>query len=275
MALPAMAYFLVFWIYPFLSAIYYSFTRYDFVGSAEWVGLENYRFLLEDPAFFNSVKVTIMFGLGTIIPTILLALLIAVPLSQPGRTSTALRTMLFLPAVVPLVASAFLWQGMYARDGLANRMLGWIGIDGYAWLTDPNVALWALIVMVIWKSLGLYMLLLIAGLQALPQNVYEAAALDGAGTLRTFFQVTLPMLRKTLLFVVVIATIASMQSFVPAFLLTRGGPGNATEVLPMYLYKNAFSFTDVGLASAVSVLLFVGLLLLAFAQFKVFRIGDE
>lgn len=275
LSLPAIIYFLVFWVYPAAMQIYYSFTDYDFVGSAEWVGLENYRFLLEDPSFSHSVWVTVLFGLGTIVPTVVLAMLIAVPLARPGRTSTLLRTLLFVPAVMPLVASAFLWQGMYARSGLVNRLLGWIGVDGRAWLQDPDVALWALIVMVIWKSLGLYMLLLVAGLQALPENVYHSAALDGAGSMRTFFQITLPMMRKTLLFVVVIATIASMQSFVPAFLLTRGGPGEATEVLPIYLYRNAFGFTDVGLASAVSVVLFVGLLLLSVGQFLMFRLGDR
>lgn len=275
LSLPAIVFFLVFWVYPAGTQVYYSFTDYDFVGSAEWVGLDNYRFLLEDPSFSHSVWVTVLFALGTIVPTIVLALLIALPLARPGRGSTLLRTLFFLPAVMPLVATAFLWQGMYARDGLINRLLGWIGVDGRAWLSDPDVALWALIVMVIWKNLGLYMLLLIAGLQSLPENVYHSAALDGAGTVRTFFQVTLPMLRKTLLFVVVIATVASMQSFVPAFLLTAGGPGQTTEVLPIYLYRNAFSFTDAGLAAAVSVLLFAALLLLSAGQFAVFRWGDR
>lgn len=275
LSLPATVYFVVFWIYPFVSAIYYSFTRYDYVGSPEWVGFENYQYMFGDPGFANSVKVTLLFALGTIVPTIVLALLIAVPLSQPGRLSTALRSLLFLPAILPLFAAAFLWQGMYARDGLANRLLGWVGIDSNAWLTDADWALWALIIMVIWKSVGLYMLLLIAGLQTLPQSVYEAAALDGSGAFRTFFQVTLPMLRKTLVFVVVIAVVAAMQSFVPAYLLTRGGPGDATEVLPMYLYTNAFSFTDVGLASAASVLLFVVLLVLSLVEFGVFRLGDH
>lgn len=275
LSLPAIIYFLVFWVYPAIVQVHYSFTDYDFVGSAEWVGLDNYRYLLEDPAFSHSVWVTILFSLGTIVPTIVLALLIAVPLARPGRGSAVLRTLLFIPAVMPLVASSFLWRGMYAREGLVNRLLGWVGVDGRAWLSDPDVALWALIVMVIWKSLGLYMVLLIAGLQALPENVYHAAALDGAGSLRTFFQVTLPMMRKTLLFVVVIATIASMQSFVPAFLLTGGGPAEATEVLPIYLYRNAFAFTDVGLASAVSVVLFVALLVLSLGQFSIFRLGDR
>lgn len=239
--------------------------------SPEWTGLDNYRFLFSDPDFTHSLRVTLLFALGTIIPTIVLALALAVPLARPGRTSTLLRTMVFIPAIVPLVAASFLWQGIYAPNGLANRMLGWIGIDGHSWLNDPDWALRALIVMVIWKNLGLYMLLLIAGLQTLPQNVYEAAALDGSRPLRTFFQVTLPMMRKPLAFVVVIASVAAMQSFVPAFLLTRGGgPGVATQTLPLYVYRNAFGYTDVGLASAASVILFVVLLVLSVAQFRVF-----
>ena len=276
LALPSILYFLVFWVYPFFSATYYSFTDYDFVQKPEWTGFENYRFMFSDPGFTNSVRVTLLFAVGTIVPTIVLAFCLAVPLAKASRSSNVLRTLLFLPAVVPLVAASFLWQGMYASDGLVNRVLGWFGVDGKSWLQDPDWALRALIVMVIWKSLGLYMLLLIAGLQTLPQNVYEAAALDGARPIRTFFQVTLPMMRKQLLFVVVIATVAAMQSFVPAYLLTKGGgPGTATEVLPMYLYTNAFAFTDVGLASAASVVLFLALLVLSLIQFRVFKMGER
>lgn len=273
--LPAAVYFGVFWIYPLILSGYYSLTNYDLFTSPQWTGLQNYHDLFADPTFRNSLRVTALFAVGSIVPTIVLSLVLAVPLSQPNRSSLVFRAFFFVPLVMPLVAAALLWQAIYTTDGLANTLLGWVGISRVEWLTSSDVALWALILMVVWKHLGLYLILFVAGIQTIPHTVYEAAALDGARALRTFFLVTLPLLRRTLLFVVVIAIVGAMQAFAPAFILTRGGPANATEVLPIYLYLNAFSFTRVGYASAIAVLLFIGLVMLSLVQFRLFRRGGE
>lgn len=273
--LPAAIYFAVFWIYPLILSGYYSFTNYDLFQSPQWVGTQNYRDLFADPTFQNSLKVTALFAVGSIVPTIALSLVLAVPLSHQRPSSMLFRALFFIPLVMPMVAAALLWQAIYTTDGLANTILQWVGITRVDWLTDSRVALWALVIMVVWKHLGLYLILFVAGIQTIPPTVYEAAALDGARTLRTFFLVTLPLLRRTLLFVVVIAIVGAMQAFAPAFILTRGGPANATQLLPLYLYTNAFSFTRMGYASAIAVLLFVGLVMLSLAQFQVFRRGEN
>jgi multiple sugar transport system permease protein len=273
-ALPAAVYFAVFWLVPLATAIYLSFTQYDLVSSPTWLGLDNYRRLVNDPQFWNSLRVTLIFSVGFVVPTVLLALLIAVPLSRSSRTNGLLRALFFLPAVMPLVASAILWQVIYASNGLANTVLGDFHIASVDWLTSPSVALWSVIIMVVWKYLGLYMLIFMAGLQTIPHSVYEAAALDGARTFRTFFQITIPLLKRTLLFVAVIAIVGAAQAFIPAYILTAGGPINATEVLPLFLYQNAFSYTHFGYACTMAVILFIILLVLSRLQFQVFR-SDE
>jgi len=274
-SLPAMAYFAVFWLLPLGLAVYYSFTDYDLVSSPRWVGIRNYQDLANDSEFKHSLTTTGLFTLGFVVPTVVVALLIAAPLSRARRGNVFLRSLFFIPAVMPLVASAILWQLIYQTDGLANTILRWFGFTPVAWLTTPDVALWAVVAMVVWKYLGLYILIFTAGLQSVPTSVYHAAALDGAGTLRTFFQVTLPLIRRTLLFVIVIAIIGAAQAFVPIYILTNGGPAEATEVLPIYLFNNAFSYTSMGYASSIAMVLLVVLVLLSLVQFRLFRTTDS
>lgn len=274
-ALPAALYFLAFWLFPLAMAIYYSFTNYDLTSPAKWAGLHNYRQMLSSPGFWHSARITVAFTVASVVPTIVLALLIAIPLRRPGRVRSVLRGLLFVPTVMPLVASAIIWQVIYSTDGLANSIVKLAGAEPRAWLTSESLALWSLVIMVVWKQLGLYLLIFMAGLQTLPPSVFEAAAIDGARALRTFFQITLPLLRRALLFVLVIAIIGAMQSFVPAYILTQGGPAAATEVLPLYLYQNAFTFTHMGYASAVAVLLFVVLVALSRVQFRVLGAEED
>ncbi|MEV0384894.1 sugar ABC transporter permease [Nonomuraea sp. NPDC050643] len=275
LALPAMLFFGVFWLLPFLSACYLSFTRYDLAGTPEWVGLENYRRMLEDPGFWNSAQVTALYTAASVLPAIVLALAIAVPLARPGRLNGVLRGLIMIPAVMPLVATSVVWRIIYADGGPANTVLGLAGLGPVSWLTDERVAMWALVVMVTWKHLGLFVIILTAGLQGLPRDVYEAASLDGAGPVRAFFSITLPLLRRTLLFVLVIAVVGSMQAFIPAFLLTGGGPAGATEVLPYYMWSTAFSFERMGYASAMAMVLLAGLIVLSLVQFRFLRGGAD
>jgi multiple sugar transport system permease protein len=271
---PAAVYFAIFWVLPLALAAYYSFTDYSLVSSPKWIGLRNYHSLLRDPEFTHSLVVTALFTVGFVVPTVVLALLVAAPLSRPGRWHGVIRSLFFIPAVMPLVASAVLWQLIYANQGLANTMLGWVGASPVNWLTSSGVALWALVAMVVWKYFGLYVLILTAGLQSVPENVYHAAALDGSRTVRTFVRITLPLIRRPLLFVVVIALIGAAQSFVPVYILTNGGPAEATTVLPLYIFQNAFSYTAVGYASAMAMVLLLVLVLLSLVQFRLFRTED-
>lgn len=275
LALPAAIFFGLFWLLPFLSAVYLSFTSYDLAGTPEWIGLDNYRRMAEDPGFWNSAQVTAVYTLGSVVPSIVIALAIAVPLSRPGRLNGVLRGLIMIPAVMPLVATSVVWRIIYADGGLANMMLGVVGLGPVSWLTDESMAVWALVVMVTWKHLGLFVIILTAGLQGLPQSVFEAAALDGAGPVRTFWSITVPLLRRTLLFVLVIAVVGSMQAFVPAFLLTGGGPAGATEVLPYYMWSTAFSFERMGYASAMAMVMLTVLVVLSLVQFRFLRGGED
>ncbi|MFG1960350.1 carbohydrate ABC transporter permease [Nonomuraea sp. NPDC049028] len=275
LALPAAVYFLVFWLVPFVAAVYLSFTSYDFAGTPEWTGLDNYRRMLGDPGFWNSARVTALYTIGSVVPSIVLGLAIAVPLSKPGRYNAFLRGLVMIPAAMPLVATSMVWSVIFADKGLANALIGLVGAEPKPWLTDEGLALWALVIMTTWKHLGLFVIILTAGLQGLPLSVFEAAALDGAGPIRVFYRITLPLLRRTLLFVLVIAVVGAMQSFVPAFLLTKGGPAGATEVLPLYLWATGFGFERMGYASAIAMVLLVAMLALSLVQFRVLRGGDD
>ena len=275
LALPAAVYFLVFWLVPFVAAVYLSFTSYDFAGTPEWTGLDNYRRMLGDPGFWNSARVTAAYTVGSVVPSIVLGLAIAVPLSKPGRYNAFLRGLVMIPAAMPLVATSMVWSVIFADKGLANALIGLVGAPPKPWLTDEGLALWALVIMTTWKHLGLFVIILTAGLQGLPLSVFEAAALDGAGPIRVFYRITLPLLRRTLLFVLVIAVVGAMQSFVPAFLLTKGGPAGATEVLPLYLWATGFGFERMGYASAIAMVLLVVMLALSLVQFRVLRGGED
>lgn len=275
LATPAIIYFVVFWALPALAALYLSFTSYDLSGTPKWVGLDNYQRMFVSGEFWDSVRVTLLYTVFAVGPTVVLALVVAVPLAKPGRFRAVLRGMIFLPAVMPLVGATVLWQVIYSTGGLADTLSSAVGAGTHPWLTDSDYAIWALLVMVIWKYVGLYVIIFVAGLQALPPNVFEAAAIDGAHTLRTFFLVTVPLLRRTFTFVIVVAVTGAMQSFVPAYLLTKGGPVNATQVLPLYLYNNAFGYSRFGYASALAIVLLVVLLVFAFTQFKLIRSDDQ
>jgi multiple sugar transport system permease protein len=272
---PAAAFLLVFWVIPLLYAVYLSFTKYDLAGSPEWVGLANFRQMWADPQFWHSARITLLFTVCAVVPSLLLALLIAIPLARPGRITTILRGLIFIPAAIPLVAASLIWTVLYASGGLADLIAQHTPVGVQGWLTDPNLALWSLLVMVIWKYLGLYVILFVAGLQALPGNVYEAAAIDGSRAARTFFLITLPQLRRTFLFVLVVAVAGAFNSFAPAYLLTQGGPGTATQLLPLYIYNNAFTFTQMGYAAALALVLLAVLLILSVVQFRAIRLEAE
>lgn len=274
LTIPVAVFFAVFWLVPFCGAVYLSFTDYEMAGAPRWVGLDNYARMFQDPGVWNSAWITVVYTVFTVLPTVLLALLVAVPLSAPGRLNRVLRSLVMVPAVMPLAATSMVWVIIYSDRGLANTLLGVVGVGPQPWLTGSELAIWALVVMVVWKSLGLFVIILTAGLQALPREVYEAAAIDGAGPVTTFRRITVPLLRRTLLFVLVISVAGSMQAFVPAFLLTGGGPADATQVLPYYIWANAFPYEHMGYASALAMMLLVAMLVVSIVQFGFLRGGD-
>jgi multiple sugar transport system permease protein len=269
--LPGIVPLLIFVIYPIGSALYLSFTNWELLGSPQWQGVQNYTELSSDPQFRSALMVTLEFALGTAVPSCLLAVGIALLFNAGVRYTAWYQPLLFLPAVLPVVVTSLVWGVLYQGNGVINNVSGL----SIGWLTDQSWALPALMIMTVWTNLGYYAVILLAGIREIPHDYYEAGRLDGAGTAALIWHITLPLVRPALLFVVVIATSNALTLFIQPYLLTQGGPGDATRTLSELIYDTAFSFLEIGKASAMSFILLVISLVVAAVQFSVLRSGDS
>lgn len=262
--------FALFGVYPFAFSLIASFTDYSPLqpGAARFVGAGNYARALSDPAFWNALRNTGIFVVGTIPFTTALALLLALAVQPAFRGRTVFRLGFFVPSVVSVVVLSLVFKGLYARNGALNAVLGALGLPAPAWLLDPSTALLAIMVMDVWSASGYYMLVFLAGLEAIPRDLYDAAKLEGAGWWDCLWGITLPLLKPTLLFVLVVNTIRSIQIFAEVFVMTRGGPLGRTTTVVYYLYEEAFHRFHLGYASAVAYLLFLITLVLAAIQLR-------
>jgi multiple sugar transport system permease protein/raffinose/stachyose/melibiose transport system permease protein len=268
----------IFLALPILAALMLSFTSFGLrdlqnpVGTS-FVGLQNYTNLFSDPKFWKSLGNTVYFVVVGVPLTLALGLLIANALSRGiTRFRTAFRVGYYLPVITSIVAIAVVWRFLLNTDvGLINVVLRNIGINGPAWLGNPALAMPSIIAMAVWRNVGFAMVVFVAGLQAIPAMLYEAASIDGAGRWQAFRYVTLPMLRPTILFMLVITTIGYLQLFEEPFVMTRGGPLDATLSVTMYMYQQGFSFFHQGYASAIAYVLFVIVAIVAFLQFRFLR----
>jgi ABC-type sugar transport system permease subunit len=277
-AAPFVILFGIFMAFPILASFALSFTSFGLrdlqnpIG-ATFVGLRNYGDLLGDPLFWTSLVNTVYFVVVGVPVTLILGLLIANALNRGiTRFRTAFRVGYYLPVITSIVAIAVVWRFLLNPDvGLINMLLDGIGIQGPAWLADPALAMPSIIAMAVWRNLGFAMIVFLAGLQAIPAVLYEAASIDGAGRWQAFRFVTIPMLRPTILFMVVITTIGYLQLFEEPFVMTAGGPLDKTLSVTMYMYQQGFTFFHQGYASAVAYVLFVIVAFVAFLQFKFLR----
>lgn len=261
--------FLIFTAGPMLVSLYISFCKYD-LHEMHWVGAKNYEVLLtKDPLFWKSLGNTAIYTLFSVPLGLTGSLLIALLLNQKVRGIHIFRTLFYLPSLVPAVASALVWAWIFHPDaGILNSALSFFGIKGPAWLQDPQTALSSLIIMSLWGIGGGRMIIFLAGLQGISSELYEAAELDGARGFKVFWHITLPMLSPTILFNMVLGIIGSFQVFTSAYVLTGGGPNNATLMYVLYLYNNAFRYFKLGKASAMAWILFAILLVFTVIQFK-------
>jgi len=248
-------------VIPSVLAIYWSFTQFNLFTAPHWVGFQNYAELFRDPVFLHSVTNTLFMAVIGVTVGTAMGLGSALLLHQPGRTATVLRATIFLPAVVPPVATAIVWTFILNPDyGLLDAGLRALGITPIGWLSDPAFAKYGLVMMVLWGAVGQVMVTFVAAMQEVPVEVLEAAALDGAGRARTFFGVVLPELRPVLLYNVVIATLFYFQFFEQAFVVSPtdlGAPAQSTLTYALYLYQQAFTYLRMGSAAAMSVLLLI------------------
>ncbi len=260
----------LFGLYPFAFSLFASFTDYSPVRAegARFVGLANYARALHDPAFWSALGNTAFFVVGTIPLTTALALALALAVQPAFRGRSLFRTGFFLPSVVSVVVLSLVFKGLYAPNGSLNGLLAALHLPTPAWLLDPDTALPAIMAMDVWSASGYYMVIFLAGLEAIPRDLYDAARLEGATARDQLVHITLPLLRPTLLFVLVVNTIRSLQIFAEVFVMTRGGPLHRTTTVVYYLYEQAFYRFDLGYASALAYLLFVLTLALAWLQMR-------
>ena len=257
-ASPWVAGLLLFTVYPIVASMFYSFTRYDVIRPAKWIGLANYVELFTDDALFMvSVRNTLYFVLVGVPAALITAFSLANLLNADVRFRSVFRTIFFIPSIVPTVAAVMVWLWIYhPRYGIINSFLASNGLPGIPWLSDPSMAKPSLIIIQCWAQGGAIVIFL-AALQDVPRSLYEAALTDGANGWQRFWHVTIPMCTPSILFVMLTGLIGTFSSFTLPYLLTQGGPLNATLLYGVYLYQNAFSYFRMGYASAMAWILFV------------------
>ena len=263
----------VFHLYPMLITTFASFTRWDGLTPPVFVGFANYvQLLTADPLFLQVVGNTFLFMLGAIPLTIVFSLLLASMTSAQRRSMVVFRLAFFVPYVANTAAVAIVWFRLFSgRDGVLNSILGAIGIPGPDWLVSTPWALIAVVIASVWQALGYPMLVLIAGIQAIPETLHEAAALDGASRWRRFRSITLPLLTPSLFFVSISQFVASFQVFGIVFVMTKGGPGHDTDVYLTHLFNTAFGGGQLGYSSAMAWLLFIVIGMLTVIQWRLQR----
>ncbi|WP_422074692.1 carbohydrate ABC transporter permease [Tranquillimonas rosea] len=257
---PWLAGFLVLTAGPALYSLYLSFTSYDLISSPSWIGLDNYmRIATDDPKFEASVKVTLTFVLLSVPLKLAFALAVALLLNRGLKGLTVYRAIFYLPSLLGTsVAIAVLWRQLFAGDGLINNLLAKFGIQGPSWISDPDTALYTLVILAIWQF-GSPMIIFLAGLRQIPTDMYEAASIDGASKSRQFWRITLPLLTPVVFFNAVVQTIEAFKAFTSAFIISggTGGPINSTLFYTLYLYQEAFGYFRMGYASALAWILLV------------------
>ncbi|PFG19591.1 carbohydrate ABC transporter permease [Serinibacter salmoneus] len=275
MVTPSLIHIGIFTTIPVIATFVLGFTDYNVLGSPNWIWFDNYVEIFQDPVFRKATWNTIVYTFWTVPVSMAIALVIAVALNTGLKLQKWYRTAFFLPQVTATVAIAMVWLWIFnPQQGLLNAFLGLFGIPGQAWLVDPEWALWSVILVGAWQGIGIKMLIYIASLQNVDESLYEAASMDGASTVRKFFAITVPMLKPATFFVLVISIINAFQVFDQIYVLTNGGPANATTMMTYEVYRAAFEKFRMGLASAQSVVLFAFLLVMTLAGRRVTREDD-
>jgi len=269
---PNLAGFLAFMLIPIVSGIVLAFFRWDGANPATFVGLRNFARLLRDSGFHKSLVTTFAYTGLTVPATVLLSLFFAVLLTRDIRGTTIFRSVVFFPYVASIVAVSIVWQFLFSPEaGPINQVLLRLGIENPPrWTSSKDTAILAVSIMNVWRSTGYYMVLFIAGIQAIPTSLYDAGQLDGANSVQRFWHITRPMLSPTTFFVLIISIINSFQAFTSIYVMTGGGPGEATQVLVFRIYEEAFVNSNFGYASAQATILFAIVLV-----FTVFQFGSR
>ncbi|WP_220302106.1 carbohydrate ABC transporter permease [Microbacterium jejuense] len=266
--LPSLIPLLAFVIGPMISAAWTSLHSWNLIGAMQWVGLDNYAHLLTDPATHQAFLHTVYYIVGYLPLVYVGGLALALALNTRLRGRALLRGVYFLPVITSWVVVALVWRWLLnPSTGVVNTVLAWFGVEGPGWWADPAWSMPSIIVASAWKDLGFVMVILLAGLQAINPDLYEAAEIDGAGWWRRLFGITLPMLSPSTFFVIVLSLINGFQVFDQVFVMTGGGPNNSSQVVVQQVYDLTFRYGQAGMASALSWLLFFVILIVTLVQF--------
>jgi len=265
-----LAFYAVFLVYPIIQAFIGSFHLWNpLKGQFHFIGWENYADALTEDLFWTSMTNNLVFTVSVVATRVGLALVIALAISRVKHLKSLFRTVYFLPVISSLIAVAFVWRLIYEPNvGLVNKTLALVGITGKNWLLDPDTALFAVVVMTVWKDLGYAVVLLLAGILNLSPEVFEAAAIDGASRGQVLRRITLPLLNPTVVFVVVTSLISYLQTFAQIFVMTNGGPGTKTYLTTYQIFNEAFVKYNFGSSSALSFLLFLVIMVLTWVQLR-------
>ncbi|CAN7610272.1 carbohydrate ABC transporter permease [Pararhizobium sp. LjRoot238] len=274
---PFLFFFTTLLIFPLFWGMWLSFHKADTFSTGRFVGLDNYVRLFHDKVFLQSVWNTFYFVLLTVPTLALIGLFLALCLNRRTRTAAVLRTLFFSSSVLSVTIVTLIWRIVYIPNvGLLSTIYGWFGATAPAFISDPSIAMIGIAIATIWWCIGLPMMLFLSALQQIPQDIYEAAALDNANRWQTLRSITLPSIKRTFILVIIIQIVLQFQLFGQAWLMTRGGPNNMTKPIVLYIYDTAFRRWDLGMGAAASEILFVLILIAAMAQYVVTRNkGDQ
>lgn len=267
----------LFMFYPMIRSLGLSLTEYDFINDAKFVGIENYKTLFEDRNFMRSLMNTVKVSIFVIIGNIILPMLLATLVNRQFKFISIFRASYYIPVITSMVVVGIIWQGLYAEYGMVNYLLLQLGIieESFNWLTNTKTALWAVGAVIIWRGLGYYMVIYLAGLQNIPGNLYEASEIDGAGKIKQFFYITIPMLMPSIVVVSVMTTINALKIFDEIYIMTGGGPIGSTETLVYFIFDQAFDKLNVGYASSAGVVLFLLSLVFSVLNIRMSRDSEE
>lgn len=261
----------VFW--PALQAFYLSFTRYeyDLTQPPQWVGFANFRRLWADPVFWQTLRNTVLYLVGVVPILVFAPLALAILVNQKLRGIHWFRAAYYTPVVISMVVAGIAWKWLYAENGLLNQLLKQLSgstTSGIPWLTSPHLALFSVMAVTVWKGLGYYMVIYLAGLQSIPDNLYEAAAIDGSDGIHKHWDITVPLMKPYLVLVAVVSAISATKVFEEVYIMTQGGPRNSSKTIVYYLYEQAFQNLEMSYACTIGLVLFLGIFGLSILNLK-------
>jgi putative chitobiose transport system permease protein len=273
--LPALVVLSITVFYPALQAFYLSFTRYDLFGAPQWIGWANFKRLAADPIFWQTLRNTLLY-LVCVVPVLVIAPLgLAILVNQKLRGIRWFRIAYYTPVIISMVVAGIAWKWLYADNGLLNQFLKMIGLPNVPWLTDPNLAIFSVMVVTVWKGLGYYMVIYLAGLQAIPADLYEAASIDGSDGIRKHWDITVPLMQPYLILVAVISAISATKVFEEIYIMTKGGPLNSSKTIVYYVYDKAFDTVEISYACTIGLVMFLIILLLSIVRLGVQKITGD